>query len=103
VHVGGDFTSISGQPLKDYALLDPATGSALSLPIVSGPTDDVTTISAAGDDIYIGGWFRQIAGVPSSGIAGIVTGVVAVPSPQAPRSDGVELGRASPDPRAWPR
>src|SRR5262249_36497437 len=75
VYVGGDFTSISGQPRNHIAALEATTGAATSwdpnadqqviaLALSGRPFHDPTTV-------YAGGFFNSIGGQPRINIAAL--------------------------------
>ena len=70
VYVGGDFTSIGGQPRNNIAALDAATGSATAWnPNAAG--GDVRALAVSGSTVYVGGYFTSIGGQSRSSIAAL--------------------------------
>jgi hypothetical protein len=78
VYVGGDFSSIGGQPRLDLARLNPVTGlvdggrqSFDPDPLNGVQRAFVRKLQVAGDDIWVCGEFTSIGGQPRSKIAKI--------------------------------
>lgn len=61
VYVGGDFTSVNGQPAKRIAAFDTATGSRVAS-FVQGPNNgSVRALAANNYYVYLGGSFTQVS------------------------------------------
>jgi hypothetical protein len=79
VYAGGRFNEIAGQSRHNLAALDATTGAATSWnPGTSsgGRPDaaaDVDALALSGSTLYVGGQYGEIAGQPSSGLAGVDT------------------------------
>ena len=78
VYVGGDFSSIGGQPRIDLAKLNPITGlvdggrqSFDPDPLNGVNPSRVRTLQVSGDDVYAGGDFTSIGGKSRNKIAKI--------------------------------
>ena len=80
VYVGGDFSSIGGQPRLDLAKLNPITGQVDGGRQAFDPDPTIPTASEAisvgrlqvsGDDVYVAGGFTTIGGLSRSKIAKI--------------------------------
>ncbi|MDP2711591.1 MAG: hypothetical protein Q8O56_10265, partial [Solirubrobacteraceae bacterium] len=72
VYVGGDFSSIGGQPRNGLAALDTATGNAT--PWNPNPNWSVEVLAVSGSTVYVGGRFSSIGGQPRNGLAALDTG-----------------------------
>jgi len=66
LYLGGRFTSINGQERSNFASIDLATGALTSFAPVFDSV--VYCIEVAGSDMYIGGFFQFIDGVPIKGV-----------------------------------
>jgi Domain of unknown function (DUF5122) beta-propeller len=78
VYVGGDFSTIGGQPRLDLAKLNPSTGlvdggrqSFDPDPLNGVIPSRVRTLQVSGDDVYVGGDFTSIGGQSRNKIAKI--------------------------------
>lgn len=72
VYVGGQFTSIGGQPRNGLAALDGATGQATSWnPNPAGSYVVVYALATSGSTVYVSGEFTSIGGQGSDGLAAI--------------------------------
>ena len=78
VYVGGDFSTIGGQPRLDLAKLNPITGqvdggrqSFDPDPLNGINPSRVRTLQVSGDEVYVGGDFTSIGGQARSKIAKI--------------------------------
>jgi hypothetical protein len=69
VYAGGNFTSIGGQPRKNVAALDAATGAATAWD--PDASSSVAALVPAGSTIYAGGYFVSIGGQTRRGIAAL--------------------------------
>ncbi|MEP7219592.1 MAG: T9SS type A sorting domain-containing protein, partial [Bacteroidota bacterium] len=71
LYVGGSFTSAGGVGANNIARFSMVTGSWSALPGAGGNgTDgDVMAIAVKNDNVYVGGAFRSVAGVPASSLA----------------------------------
>jgi hypothetical protein len=69
VYVGGDFTSIGGQPRNYIAAIDAVTGEATSW----NPNADSTVraLAVSGGTVYAGGFFTSIGGQPRNYMAAL--------------------------------
>ncbi len=62
VYVGGDFTSIFGQPRERLAELDAYSGFPTSFAVSAGPTGSVFAMSLLDSILYLGGTFSNLGG-----------------------------------------
>ncbi|HET7226070.1 MAG TPA: PQQ-binding-like beta-propeller repeat protein [Candidatus Eisenbacteria bacterium] len=77
VFVGGNFTSIGGQPRVGLAALDGTTGLALGW--YPGPVnDEVDALALSGNALYLGGYFTALAGQARSRAAAVDASTAAV-------------------------
>jgi hypothetical protein len=68
IFIGGEFSSVGGQPRSGLAAVDPVTGAVDSwAPSLSGGT--VRTLLAHGDTLYVGGLFDHVDGQLRDGAA----------------------------------
>ncbi len=77
IYIAGSFKTVNGQPMR-VARVDAATGAVISgwnPPAMSAAT---TSLIWAGDTLYVGGIFVQVAGLPRGGLVALnaSTGVV---------------------------
>jgi hypothetical protein len=101
VWAAGKFSSIDRAPRPYLAALDPLTGEASAFE--PKPDGEVRALAVAGDTLYVGGAFRQMALRPRSGIAQIFGANTAlrgtsVATTSATTSPGVLLARCEPNP-----
>ncbi len=76
LYVGGEFTSVGGQPRNHIAALNTETGAAYPWnPDINGTTSTTAAydieLSAAGDLLYVGGAFETIGGVTRNNLGAI--------------------------------
>ena len=69
IYVGGEFTSIGGQPRNNIAALNATTGAATDWNPNADNSVDVLAIS--GSTVYAGGWFSHIGGQTRNYIAAL--------------------------------
>jgi hypothetical protein len=69
VCVGGNFTSIGGQPRRFLAAVDARTGQALAWD--PNPDEKVNAIALSENSVYVGGLFSQIGGRPRYLVAAV--------------------------------
>jgi hypothetical protein len=83
VYVGGQFTSIGGQPRNNLAALDAQTGSATAWN--PNANDGVNALAVSGSTVYAGGQFDSIGGRARNLIAalGVRTGRATAWNPNA--------------------
>ena len=96
LYVGGDFTTVNGQPRSRLAALDPATGALIDsfAPKVGG---SVRSIVATGSFVYIGGNFTTVGSTARSRLAAVAANGGALLS-WAPKANGrVNAMALSPD------
>jgi hypothetical protein len=100
VYVGGDFSSIGGQPRASIAALDAATGNATAWnPHPSAVNSGgIYAIAVTGSMVYVGGEFLSIGGQSRNGLAALdgTTGNATAwdPKPIEPEScGGTGVGR----------
>lgn len=96
LYIGGDFTTVNGQPRSRLAALDPATGALIDsfAPKVGG---SVRSIVATGSFVYLGGNFTTVGSTARSRLAAVAANGGALLS-WAPRANGVVNAMAlSPD------
>ena len=94
VYVGGDFTTIGGQPRNNLAAIDATTGTATDWnpnPARSGQASHAVFINAlavADSTIYVGGAFTSIGGQPRRALAALdaTTGAATDWDPNGPNS-----------------
>ncbi len=86
IYVGGEFTSVGGQPRAGLAALDAVTGRLITTwrADVTGSVQALAP-SSDGTALYVGGDFTQISGVTRRHLAAVstATGAVAAWSPRA--------------------
>ncbi len=72
IFVGGDFTSIGGQPISHLAEIDPTTGDLIATfdLSVNGPVHDLDA-SPDGSTLYLGGRFKKIDGQSRTRLASL--------------------------------
>ncbi len=61
--IGGEFDTVNGEPRRNFAALDLATGAVdpeVDSPVGSGPTDRVRALYTLGDHVYLGGYFGAV-------------------------------------------
>jgi hypothetical protein len=101
LYVGGHFTTVDGQPHRNFAVIDLTADGGAVLDGSEGPNDKVLAITATDTAAYVGGWFDQAGGQPrklvaaytregdldagfvadvTGGLGSHVAGLVAVPS-----------------------
>lgn len=84
LYVGGDFTTVDGQPRLRVAAFDLATGQLT--PFAPGANHQVNAILPTADTVYLGGDFTQINGLWRIRLAAIKTnGAVTSWNPEADR------------------
>ncbi len=72
VYVGGDYTSIGGQPRNSLAALDATTGAATAWnPNVGGTVPRVHALALSGTKLYAAGQFASVGGLTRNHIAAI--------------------------------
>ena len=87
LYAGGLFTTVAGQPRKNLAALDPATGALITgfNAVLAGGSLGVTSLVLAGTNLYVGGDFTTInaAAIPRLAALSPDTGVSSswVPTP----------------------
>jgi hypothetical protein len=100
--VGGTFTSVNGQPVTGFAVLDPATGalkpgveqrSAMRSATQRG---SVLALRRAGSTLYVGGAFSLLGGATRSNLARIDLTTFAVDPWRASLNGAVEALAADP-------
>ncbi|HXF58490.1 MAG TPA: T9SS type A sorting domain-containing protein, partial [Candidatus Saccharimonadales bacterium] len=94
VYAGGIFTSIGGQSRNALAALDASTGLADSWnPQAGGPqfSGIVLDLELAGSNVYAGGYFKTMGGLPQASIAAI--GQIATAISLVATEARVEAGR----------
>ena len=67
LYVGGKFTTVHGEPHRNFAVINLQTGDVLDGS--DGPNDTVLAIAATDTEAYVGGWFNQAGGRPRSMVA----------------------------------
>jgi hypothetical protein len=97
LYLGGQFTSLGGQPEANLGAIDLTTG------LVKGwmPFTDalVFDIAVSGSTLFAGGYFRDIGGTAHQYFAGVgAVASVLVDVPSAGRPDAFEFSRISPNP-----
>ena len=70
IYVGGDFTSVNGQPRNRVAAFDTATG-ALVPGFTPSASSQVNAIAATNDTVYLGGALTAIGGVARQRLAAV--------------------------------
>ena len=85
VYVGGEFTSVGGQPRAGLAALDSTTGSATSWNPASAFTQ-IYALALSGSTVYVAGLFSAIGGQPRQGLAAIdaASGAATAWNPSSP-------------------
>lgn len=75
LYLGGDFTTVNGQPRARVAAVDLTTGAVLPF---RADTNRVNKVVVAGDRLYVAGAFTTIGGVPRNRVAALdlTTGAV---------------------------
>ncbi len=75
LYLGGDFTTVNGQPRNRVAAVDGSTGAVLAF---RADTNRVNQVVVAGDRLYVAGTFSTIGGVPRNRVAALdlTTGAV---------------------------
>ena len=70
LYVGGDFTTVNGEPRSRVAALDVTTGAVLEgfAPTVNGP---VKAVAAAAGTLYVGGSFSSVNGTAQARLAAV--------------------------------
>jgi hypothetical protein len=88
--VGGDFTSIGGQPRTRLAQLDVTSGAPT--PFAPGASDTVSSLVTIGSTLYVGGSFDSLAGESRNGAGALdaTTGSLTAWNP-APAGSVVKL------------
>ena len=89
--VGGEFSSIGGQPRQNLAALDLATGNALPwIANTDGPVSNkqVRSLLVDGSNLYVGGEFLSLGGFPRNRLARVDVSTAAM-SPWNPNADGI--------------
>jgi hypothetical protein len=85
VYVGGEFTSIGGQPRSRIAALGVMTGQASAWD--PGANGTVAALAVSGNIVYAGGWFTSIGGQARGGFC---------PSEaRAAGGDGLPMGKGT--------
>jgi hypothetical protein len=67
VYVGGVFTSFEDREQSHFGAIHGATGTVVDW--AHAPNGEVTSITASGDQVVVGGWFDRIAGQKRPGVA----------------------------------
>ena len=81
LYVGGDFSSIGGQPRICLAAVD--TSSGLATDWDPGADGLVWSLAAEGNTLYVGGGFTRAGGLPAAGLAAFTLPQGPVPAPKS--------------------
>ena len=95
MYAGGTFTSVGGQTRNRIAALDAATGTATAWN--PNANFQVWALDVSGSNVYAGGSFSTIAGLPHSGLACFFPSEL-VDVPASPRVGDLTFTRLSPNP-----
>ncbi len=95
IYVGGAFTDMGGQPHRNLAALDAATGAATAFSADANGL--VFRTVASGANVYVGGVYSAIGGVSRSGFAAVDATTGAVVAGFAPDLGGAIYALAAAD------